>query len=454
MNPSSWVSDANMALLTDLYELTMMQAYVEEGLEETAVFDLFFRRLPENRNFLLACGQEDVLHYLENLRFSQEALTYLDSLDLFSQRFLDYLATFTFTGDVLAVPEGTPVFANEPVMEVIAPLPQAQLIETFVLNQLHFQTLAASKAARVVGAAEGRTVVDFGARRMHGTDATLKAARAFYIAGVQATSNVLAGQIYGIPVSGTMAHSYIEAHDDEIVAFEAFTQQFPRTVLLVDTYDTLEGVHRVAELASRWGEAFQVRAVRLDSGDLDHLAKSARKILDDAGLHHVEIFASSSLDEYAIADLCASGAPIDGFGVGTRMGVSQDAPSLDSAYKLVEYAGKPRMKLATHKGTLPGRKQIWRQGQANRYSRDLITTADETGIEGTPLLQHTFKGGQRLSDLPSTLESIREYAQKEIAYLPSECHRLHGQAAPYPVSLSSALEKATERLRQALHRGE
>ena len=236
-----WVTDANVALLTDLYELTMLQAYWREGMEQEAVFSLYSRKLPPSRNFLLACGLEDVLSYLENLRFTEEAIEYLSRLPQFSPEFLDWLRGFRFTGDVYAVPEGTPVFADEPLLEVVAPLPEGQLIETFVLNQIHFQTVVASKAARVVRAAAGRTVVDFGLRRIHGTDAGLKAARAFYIAGVDSTSNVLAGMLYGIPVSGTMAHSYIQACEDELEAFRAWVRLYPRTTLLVDTYDTLEG---------------------------------------------------------------------------------------------------------------------------------------------------------------------------------------------------------------------
>ena len=282
-------TDDGLALFTDLYQLTMLQAYFEEGMTERAVFSLFVRRLPRNRNFLLACGLDTVLDYLESLRFTQQDLGYLDTLGMFSDRFLSWLADFRFTGDVHAVREGTPVFANEPILEVEAPLPEAQLIETYVINQVQLQTMLASKAHRVVTAARGRSVIDFGARRMHGTDAALNAARAFRIAGVNATSNVLAGKRFGIPVAGTLAHSYIQAHGDESAAFRAFAKLYPDTVLLIDTYDTLAGVEKVITLAKQLGEDFKVRAVRLDSGDLLDLSRRVRDLLDQAGLHSVQI---------------------------------------------------------------------------------------------------------------------------------------------------------------------
>jgi nicotinate phosphoribosyltransferase len=326
----------------------------------TITFSLFVRRLPERRNYLLACGLDDVLRYFESLRFTREGLDYLASLGQFTERFLRWLEGFRFTGDVDAVAEGTPVFENEPILEVSAPIAQAQLAETFVMNQVHLQTVLASKAARVVTAAEGRSVVDFGPRRMHGIDAAIKAARAFHIAGVAATSNTLAGQIYGVPVAGTMAHSFVQAAKNEMEAFRAFTALYPETTLLVDTYDTLQGVRHVIALARELGDAFKVRAVRLDSDDLVDLAAKARAMLDEAGLHHVEIFASGSLDEDAIAEIVTKEAPITGFGVGTSMGVSEDAPGLDIAYKLCAYGGRGRLKLSTGKPVFPGRKQVFR----------------------------------------------------------------------------------------------
>ena len=333
------------ALFTDLYELTMLQAYFNEGMEEEAVFDLFVRHLPPGRNFLVACGLEQVLSYLEKLIFSAESLTYLNTLKLFSAPFLDYLADFRFEGDVRAVPEGSIVFPSEPLLEVTAPMPQAQLIETYLLNQITFQTVIASKAARTVLAADGRTLVDFGSRRAHGSDAALKAARALYIAGYDSTSNVLAGQLFGLPVAGTQAHSYIEAHDSEIESFRAFLSTYPETVLLIDTYETATALRSIADLQSESG-GLRLRAVRIDSGDLAGQAGQARRALDDAGLQTVNIFATGDLDEHGIDALLRAQAPIDAFGVGTAAVVSSDAPTLDSIYKLASYNGKPRMKLS------------------------------------------------------------------------------------------------------------
>jgi nicotinate phosphoribosyltransferase len=372
MRAPSWPARPSPALLTDLYQLTMMQAYWREGMEEPAVFTMFVRRLPESRNYLLACGLTDALDYLERVRFTDEAIDYLGSLPYFTPEFLRWLSDFRFTGDAYAVPEGTPVFANEPILEIVAPIAEAQLAETFLMNQIHFQTVVASKASRVVTAAAGRPVVDFGLRRMHGADAGLKSARAFHIAGVAATSNVLAGQVFGTPVAGTMAHSYIQAHDRELDAFRAFVRLYPDTILLVDTYDTLDGVRNVIEVARELGEEFRVHGIRLDSGDLHDLAVRSREMLNTAGLDRLEIFASSGLDEFEIAELLRRGAPIDGFGVGTGMGVSEDAPALDIVYKLAEYGGRGRLKMSPDKPILPGRKQVYRVEERGRAVRDVI----------------------------------------------------------------------------------
>ena len=338
-----WVGEEDVALLTDLYELTMAQAYWRDGMNEPAVFSLFVRTLPRVRNYLLACGVADALVLLESFRFSQESLEYLEGTGRFARDFLDWLSGLRFTGNVHAVPDGTPVFGNEPIMEVEAPLIEAQIVETILMNQVQVQTLLASKAARVVRAAGGRRVVDFGLRRAQGADAGLKGARAFWVAGVDATSNVLAGKVYGLPISGTMAHSYVQSFDHELDAFRAFARVYPETILLVDTYDTLEGVRHVVELARELGDDFKVRAIRLDSGDLAELAFRSREILDAAGLERVEIFASGGLDEYRVAEIVARGAPITGFGVGTSMAVSSDVPAMDVAYKLTEYAGRGRL---------------------------------------------------------------------------------------------------------------
>jgi nicotinate phosphoribosyltransferase len=442
------VSRFSPALLTDLYQLTMLQAYVEEQMEETAVFSLFVRRLPERRNYLLACGLDDVLDYLETLRFDAAALAYLETLGRFSDRFLRSLEQFRFSGDVYAVPEGTPLFALEPILEVVAPLPQAQLVETAVMNRIHHQTVIASKAARVVEAARGRTVIDFGLRRMHGLEAGLAAARACYIAGVDATSNVAAGQLYGLPVSGTMAHSYVQAHDDEYEAFRAFTRLYPDTVLLVDTYDTVAGVAKVADLAREIGPGFRVSAIRLDSGDLHALAVASRRILDEAGLQRVKIVASSSLNENLVARLVEAGAPIDGFGVGTEMGVSRDVPTVDIVYKLVEYAGRGRLKLSPGKAVLPGRKQVFRIEHDGTADHDTLGRHDER-VDGRALLEPVMKGGVRLPAGRVSLDETRARAGRELARLPAPLRALPSADPAYRVEISPSLAASHERLAAA-----
>jgi nicotinate phosphoribosyltransferase len=434
----TWVDDSNAALLTDLYQLKMAQAYFEEGLEDSATFDLVVRRLPPTRNFLLACGLDDALGFLERLRFERQALDHLAALGQFSSGFLDRLASMRFTGDVYAVPEGTPVFAGEPLLEIVARLPEAQLVETFVMNQIHLQTVLASKAVRVVAAAAGRPVVDFSLRRTHGADAGLKSARAFYVAGVAATSNVLAARIYGLPVAGTMAHSYVQAHAGEEAAFRSFLRLYPDGVVLVDTYDTPAGVRRIVALARELGERFRVRAIRLDSGDLEALSRAARHELDRAGLERVQILASGGLDEHSIDSLVRSGAPIDAFGVGTDLGASADAPVLDMIYKLVEYAGEGRTKLSADKKMLGYRKQVYR-----REAGDLLTRAGEEQ-PGRRLLVPVMRGGRRVVD--ESLETIRDRARREIAALPERCRSLVSMDPPYPVELSAALEEEQERL--------
>ena len=441
---TGWIGDGTAALLTDLYELTMIDALLEEGLGEEAVFSLFVRRLPPRRNYLVACGLDVALAILERLRFSEPALAYLDSLGIFSARLLDWLRAFRFTGDVHAIAEGTPVFRDEPLLEVVAPLPEAQLVETVIMNQVHFQTVAASKAARIVTAARGRTVVDFGVRRMPGADAGVKIARAAYLAGVDSTSNLAAGQIFGIPVAGTMAHSYVQAHEDQLDAFRAFVRVHPRTVLLVDTYDTVEGVRDVVRLARELGPAFQVTAVRLDSGDLTELSRAARRILDGAELRSVGIFASGGLDEDAIARLVDAGAPITGFGVGTALGVSEDAPSLDMAYKLVAYAGRGRMKLSPGKALLPGRKQVFRSEREGLAEGDVIACHDED-LPGRALLTQVMRGGQRVGE-PPELGDLRAWARAQRGTLPRRLLALAPADPPYPVEVSAKLAATRDAL--------
>jgi nicotinate phosphoribosyltransferase len=417
----------------------MLQVYLDESMTAEAVFSLSVRRLPARRPFLIACGLAAVLDYLEQVRFTNEDCAYLASLGMFSGRLLDWLAAFRFTGDVHAVPEGTPVFADEPILEIVAPLPQGQIVETFIMNQIHTQTLLASKAWCVTAAAAGRPVVDFGSRRAHGTDAALLAARACYIGGVSATSNVLAGRLYGVPLAGTMAHSYIQAHADEAAAFRAFTRAYPETVLLVDTYDTLEGIRRVIGLASELGSSFRVQAVRIDSGDLVALSRAARRELDRAGLQRVGIFASGGLDEESIARLVAAGAPIDGYGVGTNMVVSSDAPCLDIAYKLCQYAGRGQLKLSAGKPVLPGRKQVYRMSHHDGAGGDVIARAEEQH-PGRPLLAPVMRAGRRLlPDDSSDCTAARERARREIAGLPESVRTIAGAGPPYPVTISPAL---------------
>jgi nicotinate phosphoribosyltransferase len=438
---------AASALFTDLYELTMAQAYLAERMEELAVFELTFRKMPPNRNYIVAAGFADVVDFLSGLRFTAADLDYLRSHKEFSPAFLGFLAALRFSGDVYAVPEGTVVFPNEPLLQVVAPVIEAQLIETFVLNQIHFQSLAATKAARVVGAARGRSVVDFGSRRSHGTDAALKVARATYLAGGDGTSNVLAGKIYGIPVVGTVAHSYVQAHDDEFASFQSFAALYPQTTLLVDTYDTLEGVRKVIALYRKLGDRFRVRAVRLDSGDLGHLAIQTRKMLDEAGLPNVKIFASSGLDEYRIREIVSAGAPIDAFGVGTKLAVMEDAPDLDMAYKLVEYAGKGRLKLSAKKLLYPGRKQVFRQGGGGRMAGDVIARFDES-LPGEPLLQPLLRQGRAVAEV--RLEQSRERLQRQLQGLPVHLHSLETASPPYSVSFSPQLQDDFETARRSL----
>ena len=437
----------NLALFTDLYELTMLQAYFEEQMRETAVFSLFVRRLPPRRNYLLACGLDAVLTYLESLRFDDEALAYLRTLGLFSDRFLAHLKNFRFTGDVHAVPEGTPVFPNEPILEIVAPIGEGQFVETFVINQIQLQTMLASKAARVVDAAQGKRVVDFGLRRIHGIDAGMKAARAFHIAGVQGTSNVAAGQKYGLEVAGTMAHSYIQAHDDEHDAFRAFARIYPNTVLLVDTYDTLGAIEKIIRLSREPESEFRVGAIRLDSGDLIELSRTARHMLDEAGLQRVTIFASGSLNEDKVARLVAANAPIDGFGVGTEMGVSADAPSLEIIYKLVEYAGRGRIKLAPGKTVLPGQKQVFRIDRDGVAEHDVLACEEER-LAGRALLQPVMKNGVRLPAGIVSLDDARAHASAERRGLPSAMRGLEPAPEPYPVHISQQLAESRDKVQR------
>lgn len=433
-------------LLTDLYQLTMGESYVAEGLAEVeATFSLFFRTLPPGWGYLLAAGLDDALRYLETVTFSEDDLAFLERTGRFSPAFLERLRGFAFTGDVRAMPEGTAVFPNEPLLEVTAPLVEAQVAETMVLNEVHLQTLIAGKAARCVDAARGRMLVDFSLRRTHGGEAGLKVARASFLAGFDATSNVLAGRLYGIPIAGTMAHSYVEAFGDEEEAFRAFARAYPDgAILLVDTYDTAEGLRKAVEVGRELAaRGHRLRGVRIDSGDLAELSLAARALLDAAGLPDALVFCSGGLDERDIARLLEAGAPIGGFGVGSKMGVSADAPFLDMAYKLVEVAGRPTLKLSAGKATLPGRKQVWRVAGEEGFVHDVLgLEAEPLRGEGEPLLQPVMKGGRRQGR--EALEEIRARARSQRERLPGPVRAL--EAARYEVRLDPALVRLRDRL--------
>ena len=428
------------ALLTDLYQLTMLQAYLDEGMDETATFELFVRRLPPERNFLVAAGIEQALDFLETLAFSGDELQWLQRQGGFSQRLLDYLKAFRFTGDVHAMAEGTVCFAEEPILRVTAPLPQAQFVESRLLNIVHFQTLIASKAARVVLAAPGKLLVDFGMRRAHGAEAALFAARASYMAGFSGTATAEAGHRFGIPLYGTMAHSFVQAHDSEVDAFKAFARARPRRpTLLVDTYDTEAAVERIVALAPLLArEGITIGGVRLDSGDLAVHGKVVRALLDRGGLGALQIFASGNLDERRIAEVLAAGAPIDGFGVGTSLDTSSDVPALDAVYKLQSYAGTARRKRSEGKATWPGIKQVCRQhDREGRVSHDRVQL-DAEGCDGVTLLRPCMMGGRRTAPAP-TLEQSRAYCAAQLGALPDGLRRLSTAAQPYRVEISESL---------------
>ncbi|HEX3235664.1 MAG TPA: nicotinate phosphoribosyltransferase [Gemmatimonadales bacterium] len=429
------------ALFTDLYELTMAAAFFRHGIRGPASFSLFVRRLPETRAFLVAAGLEDALDFLHALRFSSSALAHLRTLGLFDEAFLEWLVGFRFTGEVRAVPEGTVVFADEPILEVSGPILEAQMVESALLNFCHLQTLLASKAARVVLAAGGRSVAEFGLRRTPGIDAAMKAARSAYIAGCELTSNVLAGMEYAIPVTGTMAHSFVTAFTSEMAAFRAFAETFPAgAVLLLDSYDTVAAAHKAVEVAGLLAQqGRRLAGVRLDSGDIVGLSRQVRAILDAAGLAGVPILVSGGLDEHAVEAYLAAGAPIDAFGIGTRMNVSADAPSLDMVYKLVRFDGRDILKLSQDKETWVGEKQILRTRRADgRFAADVLALEDEPVPAGAePLLQPVMARGELLRPHPA-LDEVRAHCAAQLASLPEELRRLR-DAGVYPVSYSRAL---------------
>lgn len=440
MNPIS------SPLLADLYQFTMLQSYIEQDMQEIAVFELFIRKLPSGRNFMVAAGLQQVLDFLENLKFSPEELSWLATR--FRPSLIDYFEQFRFSGDVHAMPEGTLFFPHEPILRITAPLPQAQLVESRLINLMHFETLIASKAARSVLVAPDKLLVDFGMRRAHGAEAGLLAARASYLAGFSGTATVLAGALYDIPTFGTMAHSYIQAHTDEVLAFEHFARSNPENVvLLIDTYDTEKAASKVVTLAPKLLEDhINIKGVRLDSGDLAEHARNVRQILDQGGLQNTTIFASGNLDEDRLQTMLSTKAPIDGFGIGTALDISSDAPSFDCAYKLQEYAGKPRRKRSEGKATWPGRKQVYRYYTAEgKLEHDIVALVEENdSYEGKPLLEQVMQGGRRIKPKQS-LHAIREQTLAGYNCLPKDMAALD-TAPTYQVIISQALQDLAKQI--------
>lgn len=443
---------ATPASMTDLYELTMAAGYWAAGRTERAVFELFTRRLPRDRGYLVACGLDDAAEYLEGLRFSSEEIAYLRSLPVFAAtpaEFFAALAELRFTGDVWAVPEGTPVFPNEPILTVNAPIVEAQIVETALLALVNFPTSVATKASRVVEAASGRPVIEFGARRAHGTDAALVAARAAYVGGCVGTSNVEAGMRFGLPLYGTIAHAWVMSFDDEVEAFRAYQRAFPNnTVLLIDTYDTVRAAERIVD-AFAPGE---VAGVRIDSGDLGELARAVRSVLDAGGFQDTKVLVSGDLNEWSITDLVEGGAPIDGFGVGTDLVTVKDAPALGVVYKLVEIdvhgVRHRKMKRSEGKATLPGRKQAWRlRDSEGRALEDVVTLVEESAPSAgaTPLLEPLLVGGRRTAPRRS-LEAIRSDARDAVGRLPERLRGLGAPAEPYKIRVSDRIHSLVETL--------
>ncbi len=447
----------NEALRTDLYQLTMMQAYWKSGHNPEATFDYFIRKIPAGSYFLTA-GLSYVMDYIENLHFEDDDIEYLRAQG-FDSGFLDLLGDFRFTGDIFAMPEGSIAFPLEPIIRVTAPIMEAQLIETFTLNKMNFSTLIATKAARVVYAARGRAIAEFGLRRAQG-DGHLEATRATYIGGCASTSNVLAGKEFGIPVSGTMAHSFVTSFDHEIDAFRAYADTFPsKCFLLIDTYNSIEGAKKAVivgkELEMR-GEKLQ--GVRLDSGDLSELSKQVRKILDDSGLTYVKIVASGDLNEWKIDELMRKGARIDLFGVGTELVTGRPTPALDGIYKLSEVIERgrhtPKMKLSEEivKSTLPGKKRVWRIFEKEKFAKDIISLDDEPVDNAVTLLEPAVKNGKIICERPSLLQ-IRQTAAENLTKLPDEYKKLEG-ASGYPVEFSPGLVALRDRMVEKIRREE
>jgi len=427
-------------LLTDLYQLTMAQAYFQSRRMAEATFSLFVRSYPADRGYFVAAGLRDVCDFLQEWRFDAAAIDFLHSKRLFADEFLDFLPSLSFTGEVWAIPEGRLFFADEPILEVTAPIIEGQIAETFIINQINLQSLIATKAARCLYAAGGRPVVDFALRRTHGIDAGLKVARSSYLAGFGGTSNVLAGELYGIPIVGTMAHSFVSSHEQEIDAFRNYVKSFPHNaILLIDTYDTIAGAHKAVEVAKEMAaRGEKLIGVRIDSGDLAALAKEVRGIFDEAGLHDLKITGSGGLDEYDLAKLAQLGVPYDNYGVGTRMGTSADAPWLDIAYKLVEYDGRSVVKLSPGKASWPGKKQVFRFSEGESLLGDVLGVRDEN-VAAEPLLKKVMEKGKLTAPLPS-LEENRAVFLDEFARLPEPTKAIRSPIR-YPVEFSESLRK-------------
>jgi len=441
----------SLALLTDLYQLTMAQTYFQSQRLDPATFSLFIRSYPPNRGYFVAAGLQDVLEFLEQFAVDSTGIDYLHSRRLFADDFLDLLKGLKFTGDVWAIPEGRLAFTDEPFLEVTAPIIEAQIVETFIINQVNLQSLIATKAARCVHAASGRAVVDFALRRAHGIDAGMKVARASYLTGFTGTSNVRAGQEYGIPIVGTMAHSFVSSFEREMDAFRAFIASFPNnSILLIDTYDTLAGARKAVEIAKEMAaNGQQLQGVRIDSGDLKKLAIEVRRIFDEAGLKSVKIIGSGGLDEFDLADFTVADVPYDSYGVGTKMGVSADAPWFDIAYKLVEYGERPVLKLSTGKASWPGKKQVFRmRDERGQLQKDVIAPREEN-IPGADPLLHKVMASGKVAVRCRTLEEIRDNFMAEFKRLSDPIKAIRNPAS-YPVEISPQLTKLREEVGRQL----
>jgi nicotinate phosphoribosyltransferase len=437
--------DIQNAMLTDLYELTMAASYYEHGIVAPATFSLFIRKYPPDRGYFVSAGLNQVLNFLESFSFDQEDLDYLFSKNLFSNDFLDFLSHLGFTGDIHAIEEGRIFFKDEPILELTAPIIQGQIVETFIINAINFGVVIATKASGCVHAAQGKNIVDFSLRRTHGASAGIQAARTCYITGFSSTSNVLAGKLYGIPISGTMAHSYILSFDEEIDAFRAFCKSFPKnSVLLIDTYDTIEGARKAAQVAKEMADqGLILKGVRLDSGDMSRLSQEVRRILNDKDLKDILIVASGGFDEFRIAESIRQGAQIDSFGVATRVGVSSDAPYTNIAYKLVEYDNKPVSKLSSGKQNIPSSKQVFRNYFEGQLKNDVIGLRDEN-LEGEKLLKKVMENGKPLI-IPEPLQEIQQRFTKEFKSLNDSIKAIRNPK-PFPVDLSPKLKNLQEQV--------